>query len=83
MKKDFWVHKGEAIFRNYWGYSWIENPSDYLIDLDEFSRLPPIVPTKEDLQIFLDVIEMIRHAPPNETSGKLAQRIIKSKKVLS
>lgn len=80
MKKEFWLQKGEEIFRNYWGYSWTEFPSTYFIDLAEFSRLPPITPTKEDIHIFLDVIEIIRQAPAGETPGKLEQRIIKSKK---
>lgn len=51
----------------------------YLIDLYEFSELPPCVPTKEDIHIFYEIIDLIRNAPSEETPGKLEQRIKKSK----
>lgn len=79
MEKEFWLEKGNEIFRKYWGYSWNEIVSDFYLDLEEFSKLQPIAATEEDLQIFLSVINMIRNAPEEETPGQLEQRIKKSK----
>ncbi|MCM1045047.1 MAG: hypothetical protein NC417_06030 [Candidatus Gastranaerophilales bacterium] len=81
MSKKRWVQKGEEIFRNYWGYSWNEMWDKSLVELQEFSELPPCVPTKKDMQIFCDVIDLIRNAPSGETPGKLEQRIRKAKVV--
>ena len=50
-----------------------------MIDLEEFSKLPPCIPTDKDIQIFRSVIEHIRNAPADETPGKLEQRIRKAK----
>lgn len=75
------VHKGKEIFRAYWGYSWNEVWSTYLVELREFSELPPCVPTETDIQIFCAVIDFIRNAPAGETPGKLEQRIRKAKVV--
>lgn len=78
LKKEFWLEKGKELFRNYWGYSWNEMVSAFYLDLAEFSRLNPVVPTKEDLHIFNAVMDLIRNAPEKETVGKLEQRIKKS-----
>lgn len=79
LEKEYWVQKGEEIFRNYWGYSWNEIPSTFYYDLVEFSKLDPIIATEEDYRIFYSVIDMIRHAPKGETPGQLEQRIKKAK----
>lgn len=79
IKKDFWLESGKVIFRNYWGYSWNEFVSEFYLDLEEFSKLPPIVATEEDLQVFFSVIDLIRNAPDDETPSQLEQRIKKSK----
>ncbi|MCE8569023.1 hypothetical protein K0F19_20635, partial [Bacteroides fragilis] len=47
----------------------------YVIDLEEFSQLPPCEPTENDITVFRTVIDYIRNAPAEETSGKLEQRI--------
>jgi hypothetical protein len=78
---NIWIQKGEEIFRNYWGYSWNEMWGKFLVDLQEFSELPTCVPTKEDIHIFCEVINLIRSAPIGETPGKLEQRIKKAKVV--
>lgn len=83
MSKQIWIQKGEEIFRKYWGYSWNEMWEKALIDLREFSELPPCVPTEKDIQIFCAVIDLIRKAPSGETPGKLEQRIRKEKIVPS
>ncbi|MDE7415973.1 MAG: hypothetical protein K2N44_06635 [Lachnospiraceae bacterium] len=79
MKKDFWLEFGNEIFRKYQGYSWNEIISVFYLDLEEFSKLPPIAVTEEDLQVFLSVIDLIRNAPEDETPSQLEQRIKKSK----
>lgn len=79
LQKEFWLEKGKTVFRNYWGYSWNEIISGFYLDLEEFSQLNPVIPTKEDLRIFYAVIDLIRNAPKEETVGKLEQRIKKSK----
>lgn len=81
MKKEFWLEKGNEIFRNYWGYSWNEGVEDFYLDLEEFLELPPQHETDEDLRIFFSVIDMIRNALEEETPGKLEQRIKKSKRI--
>ncbi len=79
MKREFYLEKGKEIFRKYGGASWNEMVWEFYIDLEEFSQLQPAVPTKEDLQIFKAVIELIRNAPEEETPGQLEKRILKSK----
>jgi len=79
VNKEFWLEAGNEIFRNYWGYSWNEIRNDFYLDLDEFSQLPPRLPTQEDLRIFWSVIDLIGNAPADETVGKLEQRISKAK----
>ena len=79
ISKNIWIQKGKEIFRTYWGYSWNEMWDKFLVDLYEFSELPPCVPTKEDIHIFCAVIDLIRNAPIGETPGKLEQRIKKAK----
>lgn len=79
MKKEFWLEKGNELFRNYWGYSWNEQPEAYYLDLEEFSQQQTPIPTQEDLHIFLSVIDLIRHAPKGETPGRLEQRIARAK----
>lgn len=81
VRREFWLERGEEIFRKYWGYSWNELPSAFFLDLEEFSKLQPTTPTQEDLQIFFSLIDMIRNAPEKETPGQLEQRIKKSKLV--
>ncbi|EOS23013.1 hypothetical protein C806_03635 [Lachnospiraceae bacterium 3-1] len=81
MSQQIWIQKGEEIFRSYWGYSWNEIWGKSLVDLQEFSELPPCNPTAEDIQIFCAVIDLIRNAPSEETPGKLEQRIRKAKVV--
>lgn len=79
MSEHIWIQKGEEIFRKYWGYSWNEMWDKSIVDLCEFSELPPCEPTEEDIQVFCAVIELIRTAPMGETPGKLEQRIRKAK----
>ena len=79
IKKDNWIQKSEEIFRLYYGYAWNEIWEEYVIDLEEFSKLPSCIPTDKDIQIFRSVIEHIRNAPIDETPGKLEQRIKISK----
>ncbi|MCM1058350.1 MAG: hypothetical protein NC517_12195 [Firmicutes bacterium] len=81
VHKYMWVEKGRELFRNYWGYSWNEVWGESLVDLQEFSELPPCIPTEKDIQIFCTVIDLIRNAPSGETPGKLEQRIRKAKVV--
>lgn len=78
LQKEFWLEKGKELFRNYWGYSWNERIAAFYLDLEEFSQLNPVVPTKDDLHIFYTVIDFIRNAPKDETVGKLEQRIKRS-----
>lgn len=73
------IKPGEQIFREYWGYSWNEYWHHFAAGLQEFADLEPCTPTKEDIKIFNDVIEMIRNAPAKETPGKLETRIKQSK----
>lgn len=49
------------------------------LDLEEFKKLPPQMPSQEDLHIFLSVINLIRHAPEDECVSKPEQRIKKAK----
>lgn len=79
IKGNNWIQKGEEIFAWYYGYAWNELWGKYVIDLEEFSKLPPCIPTDKDIQIFRSVIEHIRNAPADETPGKLEQRIRKAK----
>jgi len=79
IDKESWLETGTEIFREYLGYSWNEIPKRFYLDLEEFSQLPPKVPTSEDLHIFCAVIDLIRNAPADETVGKLEQRITKAK----
>lgn len=79
IPKYIWIQEGEEIFRKYMGCSWNEVWGKSLVDLQEFSELPPCVPTEEDIQIFCAVIDLIRNAPLEETPGKLEQRIKKAK----
>lgn len=79
LQKEFWLEKGNEIFRNYWGYSWNEGVTTFYLDLAEFSACKPVTPTEEDLRIFYSVIDLIRNAPKGETPGKLEQRIKKAK----
>lgn len=73
------ISLGERIYREYLGYSWNEMWEDDIAGLQEFADLEPCTPTKEDIRIFNDVIEMIRNAPTKETPGKLETRIKQSK----
>ena len=79
LPKHIWIQDGEELFRKYWGYSWNEMWDKCLVDLHEFSELPPCVPTEKDIQIFCAVIDLIKNAPLKETPGKLEQRIRKAK----
>lgn len=79
MPKQIYIQKGEEIFREYCGVSWNELWGKYLVGLQEFSELQPLIPTTEDIQIFRAVIDCIRNAPVGETPGKLEQRIKKAK----
>lgn len=75
IKVNNWLQRGEEIFRLYYGYAWNEGWDAYVIDLEEFSQLPPCEPTENDITVFRTVIDYIRNAPAEETSGKLEQRI--------
>ena len=79
VHKQEWVQKGYEIFRKYWGYSWTEGWGKYLVELQEFAKLPPCVPTEEDIRIFRELISLIRAAQKGETPGKLEERVKKSK----
>lgn len=79
LRKEFWLEKGNEIFRKYWGYSWNETITDFYVDLVEFSGLKPVIPSEEDMHTFYAVIDLIRNAPKEETVGTLEQRIKKSK----
>ncbi len=46
MSEHIWIQKGEEIFRKYWGYSWNEMWDKSIVDLREFSELPPCEPTE-------------------------------------
>ncbi|MCL1089160.1 hypothetical protein L2744_05965 [Shewanella profunda] len=50
-----------------------------LVELEEFTTIPPCTPTQVDISIFTSLIDMIRQAPQDETPGKLEQRIKKAK----
>lgn len=52
-------------------------------DLEQFARLPQVVPSKEDVAVFADLLESIRNAPPGTTSSTLQNhfpKCIKSNK---
>lgn len=82
IRKQEWIQKGYEIFRRYWGYSWNELWGKYVVELQDFLELPPCVPTEEDIQIFRELISLIRNAPAGETPGKLEERVRKSKIIL-
>ncbi|CAD6366883.1 hypothetical protein [Shewanella putrefaciens] len=79
IRRNVWIEKGYKIFSCYAGNVWNERWCGNLVELAEFMTIPPCTPTPEDISIFKALIEMIRHAPQDETPGKLEQRIKKAK----
>ena len=52
---------------------------DALFDLEQFLKLPPVVPTEDDTRIFKQILSCVDLLNASENAGKLRDAILKAK----
>lgn len=81
--KDQQKHINDSYFQYclYYGNSYTGNPTYAYLNLKHLLTVPLVSPTPADKEIFKQLLDLLRHAPEDETPGKFEKRLNEAKLV--